>query len=72
MATLIALGIPLFNVSYVSTRNTQLFGFDLAYPKNASYSLFASVINEWAIVPNTGIPYFIPAYVLLVPQHPPI
>ena len=45
-ATLMALGIPLCKVSYVSTRKTQLSGLLFAYFKKASYSSSLSVTNE--------------------------
>ena len=38
----------------------------------AWYSSPKSMIQEWAMVPATGIPYFFPARVLLVTSQPPI
>jgi hypothetical protein len=58
-------------VSYVSTRNTQLFGIASAYPSNASSSSSKLITQLWAWVPRTGMPNSLPASTLLVASHPP-
>ena len=50
----------------------QLFGLDLAYAINASYSVSNAWINECAIVPTAGISNILPAFTLEVPTHPPM
>ena len=67
---LMALGIPLFNVSYVSTSSVALSGYSSQNALNASYSESNICTQEWAMVPLAGTPYHLSVTVHAVPPHP--
>ena len=70
--TRIAFGTPDFNVSYVSTNNVHVSGYNSAYLLNAVYSSGKLMIQLCACVPSTGTPNCLPQITFEVPTQPPI